>query len=42
VTLADPAQELKTGDQVSLEFDDPLYFDQAGNLVAANELRRHA
>jgi multiple sugar transport system ATP-binding protein len=42
VTLADPAQELKAGDQVSLEFDDPLYFDQAGNLVAANELRRHA
>src|SRR3954471_14857431 len=42
VTLADPAQELKTGDQVSLEFDDPLYFDQAGNLVVANELRRHA
>ena len=42
VTLADPAQELKAGDQVSLEFDDPLYFDQAGNRVAANELRRHA
>jgi multiple sugar transport system ATP-binding protein len=42
VTLADPAQPLKAGDQVSLEFDDPLYFDQAGNLVAANELRRHA
>ena len=42
VTLADPAQELKAGDQVSLEFDDPLYFDQAGNRVAAGELRRHA
>ena len=42
VTLADPAQELKAGDQVSLEFDDPLYFDQAGNRVAANELRRRA
>ena len=42
VTLADPAQELKAGDQVSLEFDDPLYFDQAGNRLAANELRRHA
>jgi multiple sugar transport system ATP-binding protein len=42
VTLADPAQELKAGDQVSLEFDGPLYFDQAGNLVAANEFRRHA
>ena len=23
VTLADPAQQLKAGDQVSLEFDDP-------------------
>jgi multiple sugar transport system ATP-binding protein len=42
VTLADPAQELKAGDQVSLEYDNPLYFDQAGNRIAANELRRHA
>jgi multiple sugar transport system ATP-binding protein len=42
VTLADPAQELKAGDQVSLEYDDPLYFDRAGNRIAANELRRHA
>ena len=42
VTLADPAQELKAGDRVSLEFAEPLYFDQAGNRLAANELRRHA
>jgi multiple sugar transport system ATP-binding protein len=42
VTLADPAQPLKTGDRVSLEFDNPLYFDQAGKRLAANELRRHA
>jgi multiple sugar transport system ATP-binding protein len=42
VTLADPAKPLKAGDQVSLEFDDPLYFDQAGNRVAGNEPRRHA
>jgi multiple sugar transport system ATP-binding protein len=34
VTLADPAQELKAGDQVTLEFVEPLYFDQAGNLIA--------
>jgi multiple sugar transport system ATP-binding protein len=33
VTLADPVQELKAGDQVSLEFTEPLYFDQAGNRV---------
>jgi multiple sugar transport system ATP-binding protein len=35
VTLADPVQELKAGDQVSLEFAEPLYFDQAGNRVQA-------
>jgi multiple sugar transport system ATP-binding protein len=40
VTLADPAQHLKAGDQVSLEFDDPLYFDQAGNRLGADGLRR--
>jgi multiple sugar transport system ATP-binding protein len=34
VTLADPAQELKAGDQVTLEFVEPLCFDQAGNLIA--------
>ena len=33
VTLADPAQDLKAGDQVSLEFIEPLYFDQAGNRI---------
>ena len=42
VTLADPAQQLKAGDQVSLEFDDPLYFDQAGNRLGTNGLRRRA
>jgi multiple sugar transport system ATP-binding protein len=35
VTLADPAQELKAGDQVSLEFMEPLYFDQSGDRIAA-------
>jgi multiple sugar transport system ATP-binding protein len=30
------------GDRVSLEFDNPLYFDQAGKRLAADELRRHA
>jgi multiple sugar transport system ATP-binding protein len=34
VTLADPAQELKVGDEVSLEFMEPLYFDQSGNRIA--------
>jgi multiple sugar transport system ATP-binding protein len=34
VTLADPAQELEAGDEVSLEFAEPLYFDQAGNRIA--------
>jgi multiple sugar transport system ATP-binding protein len=33
VTLADPGQELKAGDQVSLEFTEPLYFDQSGNRI---------
>jgi multiple sugar transport system ATP-binding protein len=34
VTLADPAQELKAGDEVSLEFMQPLYFDRSGNRIA--------
>ncbi|MBV8926105.1 MAG: TOBE domain-containing protein, partial [Bradyrhizobium sp.] len=34
VTLADPAQELKAGDDVSLEFLEPLYFDQSGSRIA--------
>ena len=42
VTLADPAQPLRAGDRVSLGFDDPLYFDQAGNRLAGGELRRQA
>jgi multiple sugar transport system ATP-binding protein len=42
VTLADPIQPLKAGDEVSLEFDGPLYFDQAGNRVGADGLRGHA
>ena len=42
VTLADPVQQLKAGDQVSLEFTEPLYFDQAGNRVAADAFRGHA
>ena len=33
VTLADRAQELKAGDEVSLEFREPLYFDQRGNRI---------
>jgi multiple sugar transport system ATP-binding protein len=37
VTLADPAQPLKAGDEVSLEFTDPLYFDQAGNRICVEE-----
>jgi multiple sugar transport system ATP-binding protein len=36
VTLADPVQDLKAGDDVSLEFSEPLYFDQAGNRLAAD------
>jgi multiple sugar transport system ATP-binding protein len=39
VTLADPAQELKAGDQVTLEFMEPLYFDQTGNRIAADRVR---
>jgi multiple sugar transport system ATP-binding protein len=42
VTLADPAQPLKAGDEVSLEFAEPLYFDQAGNRVFAHGLRGQA
>jgi multiple sugar transport system ATP-binding protein len=42
VTLADPARPLKAGDEVSLEFAEPLYFDQAGNRVGADGLRGHA
>ena len=42
VTLADPAQPLKAGDEVSLEFAEPLYFDHAGNRVFADGLRGHA
>jgi len=38
VTLADPAQELKAGDEVSLEFQEPLYFDQAGNRIASDRV----
>jgi multiple sugar transport system ATP-binding protein len=37
VTLADPAQDLKAGDEVSLEFMHPLFFDRAGNRIAAEE-----
>lgn len=42
VTLADPKQPLKAGDQVSLEFAEPLYFDQTGNRIATDGLRGHA
>jgi multiple sugar transport system ATP-binding protein len=42
VTLADPTQPLAAGDRVSLGFDDPLYFDQAGNRLVGGESRRHA
>ena len=35
-------KELKAGDEVSLEFAEPLYFDQAGNRVGADGLRGHA
>jgi multiple sugar transport system ATP-binding protein len=38
VTLADPARPLKAGDEVSLEFVEPLYFDQAGKRIAADGL----
>jgi multiple sugar transport system ATP-binding protein len=36
VTLADSAQELKAGDEVSLEFMEPLYFDRSGNRITAD------
>jgi multiple sugar transport system ATP-binding protein len=36
VTLADPAQELRAGDEVSLGFAAPLYFDRAGNRIASD------
>ena len=42
VTLADPVQEFRAGDEVSLEFTEPLYFDQAGNRVAADGLQGRA
>ena len=38
VTLADPARPLKAGDEVSLEFVEPLYFDQAGKRIGADGL----
>src|SRR3982074_829298 len=41
VTLADPVQQLKAGDQVSLEFAEPLYFDQTGNRIGADGFRGH-
>jgi multiple sugar transport system ATP-binding protein len=37
VTLADPAQELKSGDEVSLEFLEPLYFDQSGIQIVTDK-----
>jgi multiple sugar transport system ATP-binding protein len=42
VTLADPVQPLKAGDQVSIEFTEPLYFDEAGNRIASDGLRGQA
>ena len=39
VTLADPVQPLKAGDEVSLQFAEPLCFDQTGNRVAVDGLR---
>jgi multiple sugar transport system ATP-binding protein len=39
VTLADPAQDLKAGDEVTLEFTAPLYFDQSGNRIASPGVR---
>jgi multiple sugar transport system ATP-binding protein len=42
VTLADPVQQLQAGDQVSLEFAEPLYFDQAGNRIGADGFRGQA
>ncbi len=34
VTLVDPHTELKTGDAVTVELVEPLYFDQAGNRLS--------
>ncbi|MGO8915584.1 MAG: ABC transporter ATP-binding protein [Stellaceae bacterium] len=34
VTLADPHQPLRTGDRVSLELADPLYFDETGRRLS--------
>jgi multiple sugar transport system ATP-binding protein len=42
VTLADPIQPLKAGDQVSLEFAEPLYFDHGGKRIDPDRLRGHA
>lgn len=42
VTLADPVQPLKAGDQVSIEFTAPLFFDEAGNRVGAEGFRGNA
>src|SRR6476659_114811 len=42
VTLADPAQPLSAGDQVSLEFTEPLYFDHDGKRIAAGRWRGYA
>src|SRR5260370_6752944 len=42
VTLADPVQQIKAGDQDSLKCTEPLYFDQAGNRVATDAFRGHA
>jgi multiple sugar transport system ATP-binding protein len=36
VTLADPTQPLKAGDQVSLELAHPLYFDASGRRIEAS------
>ena len=42
VTLADPIQPLKAGDQVSLEFTEPLYFDHGGKRIDPDKVRGHA
>ncbi len=42
VTLADPVQPLKAGDQVSIEFTEPLFFDEAGNRVGVEGFRGNA
>ncbi len=33
VTLVDPHTELRSGDAVTVELVDPLYFDQSGNRI---------